>query len=511
MKRRILLTMVCAVMALSLCGCAGRDAAPHYPRALVRISTNTTGDGVYLREDGTQIKVQMGQAEEPIVYATPSRAHFVSSTERSILLSDANGNLEATVLEGQQCSLVNIYDDSLLYWKADENGPSVCRYEYASKKHTLLGDAGESSLASGQNDSSLLLALSDGTLWAFGPDGSSRQLKLQAEGKVVPLAISSDGSMGVWAQDGKIFYANGREVGQFETAAENATDAKAFFDPSARLLAIANADACELLVKQAGKPAQIFRFEQFNRKSFVVSTAQGNILQTKEGEGRGFYVCGIDKENDQQRILYYAAPGSKKREVMRFGLACSIQNGKIFYLSGGQSHILYSASLKGGKVLGQYEIDDAVEAIMPSADGSLVCYGKDLDERGIGDLYCAKWGETGRLRDKNVYLGATAVELEGDSFVYIKAPYTVSSEEGERVLGRLMWANPAGDKRMLAKHCVSIEEEYTFRNAGLRAYKKDGLKFLTYAGFQQRGALVCHYHYLNDQLEVITAKGQVLF
>lgn len=510
MKRRIFIVMICAVMMLSLCGCGGgAEVAPKYPRKAMAMLLSTDGSLVYCRSDGQTVNIERMEEYSRIGVVAPDEKHILLYGGDKISIVDGQGLGEEIVTSQEGCKLLKVYNQSAIYCVEEGEGRQYYLYTYQNGKNTALGGTAISQWASGEQNGSVLLAFEDGSLSAFDEKGKQHQLEAPGNELSRPIGISNDAKQCAWKKEDRVFYFDGKTVEQYDTAIGEELRLKAYFNPKEDLMIIVNAYEGSLLFKKKGKPPQIVTFEdEIDVSNFVVGTKNGNLMQKQEGEETALYVSGVTKDDESQRILFYVTAEGEKQIVLEFGAVYSIQNGRIYYIN--REDVLCSATLDGANIRDIQEIDEDVFSISPSVDGSLVCYSKNVNRQYVGDLYCAKWGEKGTFVDSDVSTRAIYVELEGDSFVYLKEPYTIQKEEGSQILGMLMWANPSGSMRMLTKDCAGVSPEYMVANAGVKAFKKGQLKFFRYDGYQENGGLICDYCRLNDKLEVKTAKEQIM-
>ena len=507
MKKRGIALIICVVTALlTLAGCAGGAAQePVYERKAVHMQVNTSGGLIYRRSDGELVYAsgKMGGI------VTPDEEHILLLGKDGLSIADGMGLQEKSIYDQENYEVIEVYNKAAIYCVEQGGERQYYRYTYQNAKSTALGGAATSEWVSGASDSSLLLALSDGSLWAFEAKGKQRKLEEPGGASCTPIAISSDGSQCIWIKDGAVFYFDGKSVGRYETALGEEPRIKGYFNPSEHMLVILNAQDQSILFQKKGKPAQVVSFaDEITDTSFVVATKYGNILQTPEVGESAFYVSGISKQAKDQRILYYVTADGQKQAILEFGPVYTIQNEKLYFLD--RQNNLCSARLDGPEVLETQVIDQDVVSISPSADGSLICYGKHVNRSWVGDLYCAKWGQKGEFIDEDVYLRAVYVELEGDCFVYLKEPYTIPKEESSQTVGMLMWAKDSDSMRMLTEDCTGVLQEYKVADAGVRSFKKGELKFAGYGGYRQSGGLVCDYCWLTERVEVKKTKEQIV-
>ena len=499
--------MICVMTALlTLAGCAGgAEQEPGYARKAMHMQLSTDGRLIYRCSDGELVYV----SDKTRGVVTPDENHILLLGKDGISIADGMGLQEKSVCDQENYELIKVYDKSAVYCVEQNGERQYYRYTYQNARNTALGGAATSEWVSGASDSSLLLALSDGSLWAFEAKGKQRKLEEPGSASCTPIAISNDGSQCIWIKDGAVFYFDGKSVGRYETELGEEPRIKGYFNPSEHMVVIFNAQDRSILFQKKGKPAQVVSFEDdITDTSFVVGTKYGNILQTPEAGESAFYVSGISKQAKDQRILYYVTADGQKQAILEFGPVYTIQNEKIYFID--REGNLCSARLDGPEVLEPQVIDQDVVSISPSADGSLICYGKHVNRNWVGDLYCAKWGQKGEFIDEDVYLRAVYVELEGDCFVYLKEPYVIPKEDGDQITGMLMWAKDADSMRMLTEDCTGVLQEYKVADAGVRSFKKGELKFAGYGGYRQSGGLVCDYCWLTERVEVKKTKEQIL-
>ena len=507
MKKRVIALMICAAMALlTLAGCAGSaEQEPGYARKAVHMQLNANGGLIYRRSDGEVVYVP-GKTGGIV---TPDEKHILLLSGDGISIADGLGLQEKSVCAQKNYKLLKVYDQSAVYCVEQDGERQYYRYTYQNAKSTALGGAATSQWVSGSSDSSLLLALSDGSLWAFGAKGKQKQLEEPGSAPCTPVAISNDGCQCVWIKENSVFYFDGKSVGQYETALGEEPNILAYFNPKEKMIVILNGRAQSILFQKRGKSAQVVSFaDEIANTSFVAATKYGNILQESEGGASAFYLSGVTKQAKDQRILYYVTPDGQKQKILEFGPVYTIQNEKIYFID--RQGDFCSARLDGPEVLDTQVIDQGVVSISVAADGSMVCYGKRANRSAVGDLYCAKWGQKGEFIDEDVYLRAVYVELEGDCFVYLKEPYMIPKEDGDQIVGMLMWAKDADSMRMLTEDCAGVLQEYKIADAGVKSFKKGELKFAGYGGYRQSEGLVCDYCWLTERVEVKKTKEQIL-
>lgn len=507
MKKRGIALVICAAMVLlMLAGCVGgAEQEREYARKAVQMQLNAKDGLIYRRSDG-ELVYAPGKTGGIV---TPDENHILLLSRDGISITDGLGLGEKNVCDQENYKLLKVYDQSAVYCVEQGGERQYYRYTYQNAKSTALGEAATSKWVGGESDSSLLLALSDGSLWAFGAKGKPKQLEEPGSAPCTPVAISNDGSQCVWMKENSVFYFDGKSVGQYETALGEEPNILAYFNPKEKLIVILNGRAQSILFQKRGKPAQVVSFaDEIANTNIIVATKYGNILQGPEGGASAFYLSGPAKQAKDERILYYVTSGGQKQKILEFGSVYTIQNEKIYFID--REGNLCSARLDGPEVLDTQVIDQGAVSISVSADGSMVCYGKHANRSAVGDLYCAKWGQKGEFIDENIYLRAVYVELEGDCFVYIKEPYIIPKGDGDQITGMLMWAKDADNMRMLTEDCVGILQEYKISDTGVKSFKKGELKFAGYSGYRQSEGLVCDYLWLTDRVEVKKTKEQIL-